>query len=142
MKKSEAPFKNETIHITKGIEDINQETVGILLKQLERFEKDKKFLEKDLTAAKLTVAFGSNAKYLSKIIYHARGKKFVEYINDLKIDYLIQLLNEDKMLRNYKNKALAEEVGFSSTQRFANAFFARTGMPPTYFIEELKKGHS
>ena len=142
MKKSEAPNKNETTNITKGIEDINPETVGILLKQLERFEKDKKFLEKDLTAAKLTVTLGSNAKYLSKIIYHARGKKFVEYINDLKIDYLIQLLNEDKMLRNYKNKALAEEVGFSSTQRFANAFFARTGMPPTYFIEELKKGLS
>ena len=46
------------------------------------------------------------------------------------------------MLRKFTNKALGEEVGFSSTQRFTNAFFARAGMPPTYFIEELKKGHS
>jgi len=35
---------------------------------------------------------------------------------------------------------LAEEAGFSSTQRFATAFFTRTGMPTSYFIEELKKG--
>ncbi|WP_016988460.1 hypothetical protein [Flavobacterium sp. ACAM 123] len=32
------------------------------MKQLEQFEKDRKFLEKDLTASKLTVAFGSNSK--------------------------------------------------------------------------------
>jgi AraC-like DNA-binding protein len=109
---------------------------------LEKFEKDKKFIEKDWTSIKLAVAFDSNAKYLSKIIYHYRGKKFVEYINDLKIDYLISLLKEDKKIRKYTNMALAEEAGFSSTQRFANAFFSRTGMPTSYFIEELLKEQS
>ncbi len=122
-----------------GITDINQDTIKQLLKQLEKFEKDKKFIEKDLTSNKLATTFGCNVKYLSKIIYHYRGKKFVNYINDLKVDYLIALMQKDKTLRNYTNKALAEEVGFSSTQRFANAFFARTGMPTSYFIEELKK---
>lgn len=142
MKKDEATNKVETKSIINGVEDINQDAVASVLKQLERFEKDKKFLEKDLTALKLTVAFGSNAKYLSKIIYHYREKKFVEYINDLRIDYIISLLKEDKRIRNYTNKALAEEGGFSSTQRFANAFFARTGMPTSYFIEELSKEQS
>jgi AraC-like DNA-binding protein len=125
-----------------GIDDIHQDTVTTLIKQLQKFEKDKKFLDKDLTAAKLTASVGSNAKYLSKVIYHFRGKKFTDYINDLKVDHLIQLLKEDKKLRNYTNKALGEEIGFSSTQRFTNAFFTRTGIPPSYFIEELKKGHS
>ena len=142
MKKSEATTKVEAKNITNGIDEINQDTVASVLKQLEKFEKDKKFLEKELTAAKLTAAFDSNAKYLSKIIYHYRGKKFVEYINDLKVDYLIKLMKEDKMLRNYTNKALAEEVGFSSTQRFATAFYSKTGMPTSYFIEELKKADS
>jgi AraC-like DNA-binding protein len=142
MMKSESEIPVEPKTNTNGINEINQDTVTALMKQLEKFEKDKKFLEKDLTAAKLTAAFGSNPKYLSKVIYHCRGKKFTDYINDLKVDYLIQLLKEDKMLRKFTNKALGEEVGFSSTQRFANAFLARTGMPPTYFIEELKKGLS
>lgn len=66
----------------------------------------------------------------------------MEYSNDLKVDYLIHLMKEDKMLRNYTNKALAEEVGFSSTQRFANAFLARVEMLTSFFIEELKKGKS
>ncbi|MBG6063611.1 tetratricopeptide (TPR) repeat protein [Flavobacterium sp. CG_9.1] len=139
MKKSEVATKLESKNIANGIEDINQDTVAAVLKQLEKFEKDKKFLEKDLTLTKLAVAFDSNTRYISKIISHYRDKKFVDYLNDLKVDYLIILLKEDKMLRNYTNKALAEEVGFSSTQRFATAFFARTGMPTSYFIEELLK---
>ncbi|MBC5862855.1 AraC family transcriptional regulator [Flavobacterium turcicum] len=139
MSKSEENTKTETKISTRGIEDINESTVASILKQLEKFEKDKKFLEKDLTAVKLTVAFGSNAKYLSKIIFHYRGKKFVDYINDLKIDYITSSLKEDKRMRNYTNKALAEEAGFSSTQRFATAFFSKTGMPTSYFIDQLKK---
>jgi AraC-like DNA-binding protein len=142
MKKSETATKVESKNIANGIEDINQDTVASILKQLEKFEKDKMFLEKDLTAAKLAASLDSNVKYLSKIISHYRGKKFVNYINDLKVDYLIALLKEDRKIQNYTNKALAEEVGFSSTQRFANAFFARTGMPTSFFIEELKKEQS
>lgn len=142
MKKSEVNTKIESKNPCNGIEDINQATAASILKQLEKFEKDKKFIEKDWTSIKLAVAFDSNAKYVSKIICHHRGKKFVEYINDLKIDYLISLLKTDKMLRKYTNKALAEEVGFSSTQRFATAFFSRTGMPTSYFIEALVKEQS
>jgi tetratricopeptide (TPR) repeat protein len=139
LMRNSAASKIEVKHVPIGITDINEETVKLLLKQLEKFEKDKKFLEEDLTSNKLATSFGSNVKYLSKIIYHYRGKKLVNYINDLKVDYLISLLQKDKRLRNYTNKSLAEEVGFSSTQRFANAFFARTGMPTSFFIEELKK---
>ncbi len=140
MKKSQV-LKVQVKNINKGALDINEDTVASVLKQLEKFEKDKKFLEKDLTLAKLTVAFDSNTKYLSQIIYHYREKKFTEYINDLKIDYLISILKTDKRIRNYTNKALAEEAGFSSTQRFANAFLTKTGMPTSYFIEELKKSN-
>lgn len=123
----------------QGILGINDEAIANVLKQLEKFERDKKFLEKDLTLVKLAAAFNSNTKYLSQIIFHYREKRFVEYINDLKIDYLTGLLREDRRIRNYTNKALAAEAGFTTTQRFVNAFFSKTGMPPSYFIAELKK---
>ena len=122
--------------------DINEDAVANVMKQLEKFEHDKKFLEKELTLVKLAAAFNSNTKYLSQIIHHYRDKGFVDYINDLKIDYLITLLKEQRKIRNYTNKALAEEVGFTTTQRFANAFFSRTGMPTSYFIEKIKKDQS
>ena len=118
--------------------DINPDAVATVIKQLEKFERDKKFLEKDWTLVKLSAAFNSNTNYLSKIVFHHRGKKFVEYLNDLKIDYIIELLKNDRKIRNYTNKALAEEAGFSSTQRFTNAFISRTGISPSYFIQELK----
>lgn len=120
--------------------DINQDAAEQLLKQLEKFEKNKKYLEKDWTLVRLAAAFNSNTKYLSKVIFYYRGKKFAEYINDLKVDHIIEVLKNDRRIRNYTNKGLAEEVGFSSTQRFTNAFVSRTGISPTYFIEELRKG--
>jgi AraC-like DNA-binding protein len=138
-KHEETLLVSEKRHADKTVLDINPEVAEQLLKQLEKFEKQKKYLEKDLTIVKLAASFNSNTKYLSKIIYYYRGKKFVDYLNDLKIDYVVALLKSDKKFRNYTNKALAEEIGFSSTQRFTTAFIARTGISPTYFIEELKK---
>ncbi len=122
--------------------DINPDAAEQLLKQLEKFEKNKKYLESDLTLVKLAASFNSNTKYLSKVIFYYRGKKFTEYINDLKIDHIIEVLKNDRRIRNYTNKGLAEEAGFSSTQRFTNAFVSRTGIPPTYFIEELRKAEN
>lgn len=139
MKQNDVAPKAEIKNGHNGIDDIHKDTVALILKQLEKFEKDKKFLEKDLTSVKLAAVFNSNPKYLSKIIYHFRGKKFPTYIADLKIDYIISLLKEDRKMRKYTNSALAEEAGFSSTQRFAQAFFAKAGCPTSYFIEELNK---
>lgn len=134
--RSKPKLKNDKSEIL----DINTDAVNNVLKQLDKFERDKKFLEKDVTLVKLAAAFNSNTKYLSKIIAHYKDKGFVDYINALKIDYLITLLHDDKRIRNYTNKALAEEAGFSSTQRFANAFLTKTGMPTSFFIEQLKEG--
>lgn len=142
MKKEETSTKVESKNTIYGIEDINPDTVVIILKKLEKFEKGKLFLEKDLTEIKLAISLDTNIKYLSKIIAHYRGKKFVTYINDLKIDYLINQLKENKTMHRYGNKALSDEAGFSSTERFAKAFFSRTGMPATFFMEELRKKQS
>lgn len=119
--------------------NINPDTVAGILKQLEKFEQGKKFLEQDWTLVKLSAAFDSNTKYLSQIVYHYRGKKFVEYINDLKIDYLVELMKTNRIIRKFSNAALAEEAGFSSTQRFTNAFQLRVEISPTFFIRELEK---
>lgn len=139
MKQNGSIVKEDVKNGHNGIEDIHKDTVALILKQLEKFERDKKFLEKDLTSIKLAAIFKSNPKYLSKIIYHFRGKKFPTYIADLKIDYIISLLKEDPKVRKYSNRALADEAGFSSTQRFATAFHAKAGCPTSYFINELNK---
>lgn len=124
------------------ITDISQETVQQIIRHLEKFERDKKFLHKEVTLATLTVRFNTNSKYLSKVIYHRSGKRFADYINDLKIDYLVELLQNSSMHRNYSIGSLAEEAGFTSTPRFTNAFHSKTGISVSYFLKELKKENS
>ncbi|MCI9843630.1 AraC family transcriptional regulator [Flavobacterium pectinovorum] len=139
MQNNKISYKDAVNIVPKGIEEISEDKVAEILIKLEKFEHDKKYLEKDLNSIKLAAAFGCNPKYLSKVIYHYRGKKFVKYISDLKIDHLITLMKEDKKIRKYNNTALADEVGFSTTQKFSQAFYAKTGFPTSYFVEEINK---
>ncbi|MDI5887409.1 AraC family transcriptional regulator [Flavobacterium yafengii] len=118
--------------------DINPEVIAAILKNLEKFERNKKYLEKDMTLAKMAAILNTNMKYASKIIARYRDKGTVDYISNLKIDHIIELLKNENKYRNYTNKALGEESGFGSTQNFTRAFNNRTGLSPTYFISKLR----
>ncbi|WP_417367352.1 helix-turn-helix domain-containing protein [Flavobacterium beibuense] len=119
--------------------DINPKVVESVLSQLESFENEHLFIRQDIRADDLAREFGTNYKYLTKIIHHYRQKNFTVYLNELRVDYILQQLQENPRLRRYNNRALAGEAGFSTTQHFVRAFGARTGMPPTFFIRELEK---
>ena len=128
-----------SVNNSKEIEiDINPEVIATILKNLEKFERNKKYLEKDMTLAKMASLLNTNMKYASKIIARYRDKGTIDYISDLKIDHIVELLKSENKYRNYTNKALGEESGFGSTQNFTRAFNNRTGLSPTYFINKLK----
>ncbi|RTZ01418.1 helix-turn-helix domain-containing protein [Flavobacterium bomense] len=118
--------------------DINPEVIAAILKNLEKFERNKKYLEKDMTLAKMALLLNTNTKYVSKIIARYRDKGTVEYITYLKIEHIIKLLINENKYRNYKNKSLSDEAGFGSTQIFTRAFKNQTGLSPTYFINKLR----
>lgn len=121
--------------------NLSPELTKSLLKNLEKFEKQKKFLEKDMNLAKLAALLDTNTKYASLIITEQREKKTTTYINDLKIDYIVELLISNNKFRNYTNKALSDEAGFGSTQIFTLCFKNRIGMSPTSFIQQLKSSN-
>ncbi|WP_298152255.1 helix-turn-helix domain-containing protein [Flavobacterium sp.] len=118
---------------------MSSEVEKVVLKNLDKFEANKKFLEKGMDLVRLAELLHTNTKYVTKIIQLHRGKGTIEYISDLRIDHIVELLKTDNRFRNYTNKALGEEVGFGSTQNFTRAFKARNVISPTYFIQELKK---
>lgn len=120
---------------------LSPELSNTLLKNLEKFENQKKFLEKDMNLAKLAALLDTNTKYASIIIAEKRLKKTTSYINDLKIDYIVELLISNNKYRNYTNQALAEEAGFGSTQIFTLCFKNRIKMSPTSFIQQLKSSN-
>lgn len=121
------------------INNINPETAALLLKNIENFERDKKFLQKDWNLSSLSSAFNTNPKYVSIILENFRTKGINEYISGLRIDYIINLLQTESKFKYYTYEALAKEAGFSTTERFKKAFLSKMGFSPSYFIGQLKK---
>lgn len=122
---------------TRSIE-LSEAVLSNLEEQLSKFEKSGKFLKKDWTQAQVAAAFDSNVAYLKEAVRKLKNKTFSAYINDLRIEYLLELLEKDRKVKYYNNKSLAKEVGFSTTSRFTKAFKARTGISPTEYLEELR----
>ena len=119
--------------------DISQEVVDKVLEQLDKFEKERKFLDNKMTLSKLAVILDVNSKYLSQIIAHFKGKGVVEYLNDLRIDYILDQMQKDRKLLHYSNRSLASEARFNSERTFYNAFRSRTGITPAFFLEQLRQ---
>ena len=118
--------------------DIRPEVVNGILDKMEKFEQEHGYLEKGLKQEKLAIIFESNPKYISKVINHHRNKRSNEYINDLRIDYILERLENERMYKLYDIQSLGEEAGFSTTQHFTRAFLARTGMTVSFFLKKLK----
>jgi len=119
--------------------EIKPEIVTAVSRRLEKFEQSNKFLDKDFNLNKMAEFVNSNTRYTSRIILYTQKKKYIEYIDDLRINYILGRLQADPKYRNYTIKALAEEGGYRSTQKFGAAFFRSTGLAPAYFIKELKR---
>jgi AraC-like DNA-binding protein len=132
--------KEITIGIST-IEDIGilQELVDDIIVKLDLFENANGYLESNISVQTLSRTFETNSKYLSKIVNVYKGKSFIQYINDLRIEHAIMTLKKDDKLTKYIIQALAQEFGFNSAESFSAAFYKKTEIKPTYFIKELTK---
>ncbi|MDE1205393.1 helix-turn-helix domain-containing protein [Tenacibaculum sp. LAR 2:5] len=77
--------------------------------------------------------------YLSKIINHFKKESFSNYLNNLRIEYIVHRLKEDKVLRKFTIRTIADEAGFNNAESFSKAFFKAKGIKPSYFLKELEK---
>uniref|UniRef100_UPI000A484A06 helix-turn-helix domain-containing protein n=1 Tax=Tenacibaculum ovolyticum TaxID=104270 RepID=UPI000A484A06 len=110
-----------------------------VLNGLVLFEDNKKFISNRITLSSLAKDLKTNTNYLSKIINHHRNNSFSNYINHLRINYIVEKLKIDKTIRKYTIKAISEEVGFNNSESFSKAFYKIKGIKPSYFIKELNK---
>lgn len=137
------PIPEAVIIATKSKEEddigIAEELVSQILDKMNKFENKNGYLASNLTIQIVSTAFETNSKYVSKIINTYKGKTFIQYINDLRIEYAIAQLQTNTKLRNYTVQALAKEFGFNSAESFSAAFYKKTEIKPTYFIKELSE---
>lgn len=131
----------KTIKIIPKEEDaalMSPEAEDKLLEKLHDFEKQQLYLERKVSLSYVAANVETNTKYLSYIIKKHKGKDFNKYINDLRIDYIVQKINDEPAYRQYKINVLAEESGFSSHSKFATIFKANVGISPSEFIKYLQ----
>lgn len=110
-----------------------------ILCELKKFEEGKKFTDKDISISVLAGEFKTNTKYLSHVLNLHKNKDFNNYINSLRIEYIIRKLETDKEYTKYKISYLAEQCGFSSHSKFTNVFKSYTGLTPSIFMEYIEK---
>lgn len=117
---------------------IPQKTEAALLEKLAKFEKSNRFTNPSLTIQSLAKSLDTNTKYLSEVINRNKNANFNQYVNELRINYIIAKMKEDPKYLNYKIYYLAKESGFASQSTFSTVFRASTGISPLSFIKFLK----
>ncbi|MFC6269845.1 helix-turn-helix domain-containing protein [Frigoriflavimonas asaccharolytica] len=109
-----------------------------ILGQLEKFEEENKYTDSQLSIKLLSENFGTNYVYLSKLINEYKGKNFNVYINDLRLEYAVELLKNKRYL-NVDIKDLSALAGFSTPYNFSSNFVRKYKIKPSYFIKLLKE---
>ena len=124
--------------ITKEI-IIDDKKTKQVLKHLDKMEEQAYFLNTDCNLRSMAKKAKTNATYLTKIINTAKAKNFNDYINDLRIEYVLKRLKEDKTFRLFSIKSIANEIGYKSDYSFTKHFKAKTGLNPSYYIKKIKE---
>ncbi|WP_438423996.1 helix-turn-helix domain-containing protein [Aquimarina macrocephali] len=132
-----ATEENEKKHSNILISTLSIQKTKQILNALEKFENNKDCLRPNITLANLASKLNTNSKYLSKTINLHKKKSFTQYINDQRIEYLIEKLKTDKIYTNYTIKAISKEIGFNTPKAFSQAFFKKTGVYPSEYIKNI-----
>ncbi|KAB8155899.1 helix-turn-helix domain-containing protein [Kordia sp. TARA_039_SRF] len=119
--------------------EIDSTIVEEVLQSLESFEASNAYLENQISLKDVAKLVNTNSKYLSKIVNSYKEKNFTTYINDMRIEYLINHLQTETKYQKYTIRAIAEEIGFSNPEGFSRAFQKKTGLKPSYFIKKVRE---
>lgn len=97
-------------------------------------EKDKLFLDNELTINNIAKRISTNISYISKAINVKTGENFNNFINQYRINYFKELLKK-KENESYKLKYLYSESGFKNQSTFNKAFKKIENKTPSEYIK-------
>lgn len=102
--------------------------------QLEKFMREEKpFLDPDYTLRQLADAIGVPLYKLSAYLNQSTGTNFSDFLNQWRIRYCLDLMQEKK-LHNLNLNGIAGKCGFNNRNTFSSAFKKVTGQPPSVYL--------
>lgn len=133
----ESPSLYETESKKRTVTTIDENVIKHITNSLITFENNLDFLN-NYTLESLATKFNTNSRYLSMIVNEIKGCTFIQYINKLRIEYVIEKLENNSDFLKYSIQGLSDSAGFNSVETFSRAFVAYTKLKPSEFIKQLK----
>lgn len=118
---------------------LSDEKLKQLSLKLQEFEDGSSFLNKNMNLDLLSKELNTNRAYLSRSVNELKGKNFSQYLNELRINYIVEELRTNTQLQKYTIASIADQAGYNNSESFTNAFRKITGTLPSYFIKALDK---
>ncbi|WP_326982148.1 AraC family transcriptional regulator [Chryseobacterium sp. MYb264] len=140
---TDLPFnENLDFQKEKSKATLSDDKLKQLSQKWQEFEIEKRFLDKKINLDILSKEFNINRAYLSRSVNELKGKNFPQYLNELRINYIILELKNNKRLQKLTIATVAEEAGYNNVESFTNAFKKITDTLPSYYIKALKENNN
>jgi AraC-like DNA-binding protein len=101
------------------------------------FEKEKPYLNKDLSLVQVAAYLDLPIRDLSYILNNYFNCRFTDFVNQYRINYVISIYN-DSYLENFTIESAAMEAGFMSKSGFYKSFKKLYDMTPTEYFQRIK----
>jgi|GEM_PF-627564 len=121
---------------SKYLTDING--FNEIQKKLLKLEHKNEFLNPEFKLSYLAKKLGTNTTYLSAFFNDFLQKGFSQYLQEKRIEYLLNLLNQENVYRKYTVQAISEHIGYKSASAFTKIFKKHTGISFSLYLEKLK----
>ena len=120
-------------YIKSGLKDKQAERY--LEKLINVMEKDKPFLDGDLSIHDLSVITGIPRHHITQVLNEKHGKNFFTFINEYRVKEVISRFG-DPAFNNFTILAIAYDSGFNSKTTFNTIFKSLTGLTPSVYREK------
>lgn len=117
----------------------SKETEKKLKQEIKKFENSKKFLNPNITFSLLINYLNTNSKYLNYFLRTYYQKDYNTYINDLRINYIVEKIKTEPKYRNIEIGKLAEKSGFLSHSNFSANFKRVMKYSPSEYIKRTNQ---
>ena len=115
----------------------NNESSKLIKSIINLIEKEKVYLDSNLTIFKFADDLGTNKTYVSQEINTHFNKNFSNFINDYRVAEARKLMTMPEYY-NLTLAAIAKKAGFNSVSVFNRSFKRVTGITPSFYLKSVK----
>lgn len=97
------------------------------------FKQDHIYLNPELSLSDVARLIGTNRSYLSEYFNNNCHSSFIDYINNLRLDHAVDLMNKNEKM---SLDEISSSSGFNSLSTFRRAFVRKHGVTPSNYRHE------